>query len=548
MEKGTCAARYARYESIRLNFLSRARQCSELTIPTLIPPQAHSASTRYYTPWQGIGARGVNNLASKLLLSLLPPNSPFFRLVVDGFTLDKLAGDPNKKAGIEAGLAKIERAVQSEIEGGGFRSPFFEALKHLIVGGNVLIYLPSNGGVRVFPLDHYTVKRDPEGNVLEVIIKERISEAALSKEMYNLLDEAEAPEAEDEKEGSEKDVQEDIEEMVDVYTHMYRYNGYYRLYQEIKGKKVPGSEGKWPVDKSPMIPLRWTRIDNEDYGRGYVEEYLGDLISLEGLSKAIVEAAAASSKIVFLLNPNGVTRTQDIAKAESGDIIIGNPNDVSVLQAEKFADMRVAFETVQSITERLSYAFLLNTAVQRNGDRVTAEEIRYMAGELEDALGGVYSILSQEFQLPLVNRIMDQMTKAKKLPALPKGVVKPAIVTGLEALGRGHDLNKYQLLIQALQPLGPEIIAKYMNPGDYIARIGTSLGIDMDGLVKDDQMLAQEEAAAQQQMQQQQTMGMVEKGIPNAVKGYADGVNNNPDAAAAIAAAMQQAQQGQGQG
>ena len=169
MEKGeTCASRYARYESIRLNFLSRARQCSELTIPTLIPPQAHSASTRYYTPWQGIGARGVNNLASKLLLSLLPPNSPFFRLVVDGFTLDKLAGDPAKKAGIEAGLAKIERAVQSEIEGGGFRAPIFEALKHLIVGGNVLVYLPKGGGVRVYPLDSYTVKRDPEGNVIQL--------------------------------------------------------------------------------------------------------------------------------------------------------------------------------------------------------------------------------------------------------------------------------------------------------------------------------------------------------------------------------------------
>ena len=72
----TCEARYERLASDRLTFLDRARRCSELTIPTLVPPQAHSKATIYYTPWQGIGARGVNNLASKLLLSLLPPNSP----------------------------------------------------------------------------------------------------------------------------------------------------------------------------------------------------------------------------------------------------------------------------------------------------------------------------------------------------------------------------------------------------------------------------------------------------------------------------------------
>ena len=50
----------------------------------------------------------------------------------------------------------------------------------------------------------------------------------------------------------------------------------------------------------------------------------------------------------------------------------------------------------------MSYAFLLNTAIQRDAERVTAQEIRYMAQQLETAMGGIYSLLSQEFQLPLV--------------------------------------------------------------------------------------------------------------------------------------------------
>ena len=78
-------AYYNACEGGRDAFLRRARDCAELTIPYLVPPSHQTGSTTYVTPFQGVGARGVNNLASKLLLALLPPNSPFFRVVIDKF-------------------------------------------------------------------------------------------------------------------------------------------------------------------------------------------------------------------------------------------------------------------------------------------------------------------------------------------------------------------------------------------------------------------------------------------------------------------------------
>lgn len=521
-ESMTCKARYERLESDRLTFLNRARRCAELTIPTLIPPQSHSKSTIYYTPWQGIGARGVNNLASKLLLSLLPPNSPFFRLEVDDFTVAELAGSPEARAKVEEGLNKIERAVQAEIEGGGMRSPIFTALKNLIVGGNFLLYLPKDGKIKGYRLDSYVVKRDTFGNVLDIIAKDVVSPLSLSREERAMYEEDWEADAE-EREETEDDFYSDSEETVEVYTRLYRDDDKWRLYQEIKGKIVPGSEGTYPIDKCPMIALRWTAIDNEDYGRSYVEEYLGDLISLEGLSKAIVQASAAAAKVVFLLNPNGVTRLKDLTSAESGDVVIGQEKDVTSLQSDKQADMRIAYEAAKTITDRLAAAFLMNASVQRQAERVTAEEIRFMISELEDALGGVYSILSQEFQLPFVIRVMDRMTKAKKLPALPKGVIRPVIVTGLEALGRGQDLNKYVTLLKVIAPLGPDVLAKYMNPGDFISRAATSLGIDAGGLVKSADQITQEEAQMQQAAQQQMMADLAGKAAPNLVKAVGDG-------------------------
>jgi hypothetical protein len=46
------------------------------------------------------------------------------------------------------------------------------------------------------------------------------------------------------------------------------------------------------------------RVDSESYGRSFVDEVIGDLKSLEGLSQALVESAAASAKMVFLVKPN----------------------------------------------------------------------------------------------------------------------------------------------------------------------------------------------------------------------------------------------------
>ena len=113
-------------------------------------------------------------------------------------------------------------------------------------------------------------------------------------------------------------------------------------------------------------------LDGEDYGRSFVEEYLGDLKSLEGLMEVLVSSAAASAKLVFMVRPNASVRRTDLARSKNGDVILGDPNDVRVLQTEKYPDMRVVLETVQRIEERLSYAFLLNTAIAY-AERVTAE-------------------------------------------------------------------------------------------------------------------------------------------------------------------------------
>lgn len=503
----TAKERYESMSEYSEHYLERGRECSELTLPSLLPETGINHTSDLYTPYQSVGARGVNNLASKLLLLLLPPNQPFFRLSVDGSTKDEMDQNPEIKTEIEKSLSKIEREVMREIEKLAIRVPVFEALKHLIITGNVTVYFPKKGNMRVFPISQYVCRRDAEANLLELIIKETVSPLTFTEEVQEeILKNVDEAESTDE---------------VDMYTRviLVSSNRYY-VCQEINGYKLPKSEGFYNQQNIPFQVLRMVRQDNEDYGRGYVEEYLGDLKSLEGLSQSLVESAAASSKVVFLVRPNSSTKKRDLSTSSNGDIITGSREDVSTLQVEKQYDLRVVADTIQKFEERMAYAFLLNTAVQRAAERVTAEEIRYMANELETALGGVYSLLSQEFQLPLVSILMDRMASRGEIPKLPKGTISPTIITGVEALGRGNDLQKlreFTAEIASIAQMNPEVI-QMLNMTDLIKRIATGHGIDTEGLIKSDDQVAAEMEQAQQAEQMQQLNQTVSQAAPNVTR------------------------------
>ena len=489
MEQVSLKTRWTKLDSERTAVIDRAKQCAELTIPSLLVDASHTEETRLNTPYQSLGARSVNNLSSKLLLSLFPPNAPFFRFVPDKIAMMELEqSQPGSMLEVQDRLADIERGLVASMEREAIRVPMFEALKLLVATGNSLVYRDKDKSTRIFNLNAYVVKRNPEGIVKEIITKEVVR-------------------ADDLPEGMSTEGNEDKD--IDLYTCV-KWNGKsWDAWQEALEQEVPGTRGTFAKDKLPYIPLRWTAIQGEDYGRGLVEQYLGDLRSLEALAMSIVEASAAAAKVLFFVDPVGSTNISTVAKAGSGDIVKGRAGDVSTLQMDKSHDLNIAYQTMNDIQRRLASAFLLNESARRDAERVTAEEVRLMAGELEDALGGIYSILTQELQLPLIKLLM-QASKIK----FPEELVEPVIVTGVEALGRGHDYNKLVQFSQTLQSLlGPEIFSQYTNVDAVIEQIGTSLGIETDGIIKSQEQIQQEQQAAMMDAMTQQGAGaMAESG------------------------------------
>lgn len=497
LEVGTAAARYAQLEPFREPYLTRARQAAALTIPHLMPPDGHGSGTPLPTPYQSMGARGVNNLTAKAVMALFPVNAPFFKLSINEATLEQMASTPDAtlKSKVEEGLGKVEREVMSEIETSSIRTSASPAIKQLQVAGNVMLHLPDDGGMRVHRLDSYVVKRDTAGNLLEFVIREQVSpmvlEASLRLKVLQKL-----------KLGLPTDKAESPINNVDLFTWGRRVGDQFRVNQEVCGEVIDKSRAIYRLDNLPYMALRWSKIDGEDYGRGHIEEYIGDLYSLDGLMQSILETTVAAAKLVFLVNPNGVTNIKTISKAPNGAVRAGKGEDVTTIQSDKSADLRVALETVRDLNTRLAQAFLLTSSIQRQAERVTAEEIKLLAGELDDTLGGVYSLLSQELQLQIVRRVMDRLIRLKRIPALDSKTVKPQITTGLEALGRGHELNRLVTWSRTVkEALGEQYFAELVEGTDYARRAGVSIGIEMKGLVKSAEDVAAKRQADMEQAQ-----------------------------------------------
>ena len=160
-----------------------------------------------------------------------------------------------------------------------------------------------------------------------------------------------------------------------------------------------------------------------------------------------------------------------------------------------------------SLSQRLSEAFLILNV--RQSERTTAEEVRLTQMELEQQLGGLFSLLTVEFLKPYLDRYLMALQRSGRMPKLPKGIVKPTIVAGVNAIGRGQDRESLITFITTLsQTLGPEAAMKYVNIEEYIKRLATAQGIDVLNLVKgmqevEEEMAAQQEDAMQMEMTKQ---------------------------------------------
>jgi hypothetical protein len=515
LKRGRAEIRYTQLRGYRDVWLERARRSSRLTIPFLIPETDEilmEAAREQALPWNGLGAMGVNNLCSRLLLALLPPTGGLFRLTKDelkaaqeeamaaqqGAKEEDLA---NQKIEVEKALALLDRSIERSIATSNDRVALFEALMHLIVGGAVMLYR-SPAAMKCFHLNKHVLLRDPMGRQVEAVTCETYLYASLDPKLKAVLDEA------DKQRGSwqNEDTTRRDNRRIKVFTHIKWTTGAgdspgtVAWHQEIGGYIVPDSEGDEPADASPWMPLRLFRIDGDSYGPGYVEWCaIADLSNLDATSQAVTEGCAAAARQLVGRKPSAITSKETFAAAPNLSAIDGQPGDFFPIETSSVRDLGVAFQKEAHLEDRLSKIFLLPNI--RQSERTTAEEVRLQITQIEQMLGSIYSILTVEFQYPYVRRVLGLLRKSNKLPDLPG--VEPLIVIGLAALGRQSDAERLNQFAMGGNQAMPQQFGSLIDGAAWARQWATAIGVD-PMLVKSAARIQEEQAAAAQQAQQQQ--------------------------------------------
>lgn len=270
-------------------------------------------------------------------------------------------------------------------------------------------------------------------------------------------------------------------------------------YQYIEDTYIENSLATYSQETFPYIPLRWTSVNGHNYGVGHCAQHKSDLITLEGAYQLLLEAASIAGKTIFGIKPGSQIDMYEFNNAQNGQAIFADfDNELTVARVEKHNDLQLVMTIIDQTTRRLEQAFLAASSAVRDSERTTLGEIQYMAQDLEQSLGGVYSVFAQEFQVPLARLILDS------LPEVDTEGFEFIPVTGVEALGRNNDLQKlrqFSMLIQETPVLQKAIETRF-NVDNYIEDITVASSLPSGRYIK----TKEQQQAEAQAMQEQQLL------------------------------------------
>lgn len=497
MKDDTLMGRYAELHNKKENIMYRSEKYASWTIPAIFPPE-NMNDTELQGPTNSTGARAVNHLSNKIVMVLFPQGQPFFRLMVAMEVL--LEFKAKAKNGDEAAaqilknldqqLSDAEKQAVQELEYNRYRTEATNVVKSLIVTGNALLYNPDKGKGKTqsYTLRDYCVVRDLSGTVIELITRNKKALYTFSDDVQNAL------RASDKKYEREHDCD------VTVYTQVkLMADGKYHLKQAVEKVELPDSNGTWTAEELPWLALTWNRLPGEDYGRGLVEDYAGAFHALAVLTSAQLDAVAIAADIKFLVNPGSIVDVKELNDSESGSYHSGNEGDVTAIQLDKHVDLQLVESAIQRYVQEIGQAFLLNSAATRDAERVTAEEIRNTAKELELSNAGIYSRLAEEWQLPTAKLAL----KRAGVKIGGNSPIIPVIITGIDSLSRAGELDNLETFLYyvGLFEKVPEDVRQRMDFEGALKFIGVRTGIDYTQFVKTEtQFKAEQQQAMQQQM------------------------------------------------
>jgi hypothetical protein len=449
------------------------------------------------------GARLVNHLANKVVDVLFPISRPFFTVAMTPeaqLKLEQEIGDEQAGAmqeHVRDATSKLEKVAMRKLDLTSYRPNAILACKHLIVTGNALFRRMPTGERVLYPVNRYGIRRNILGNEYEIVLHDKKLFSTFDEKMQAMIlavHSATKP-----------------EDTVTLLTHYKEVNGRWAINQEADGVNLENEYFLNDKDYD-LLPLDWALHPGENYGRGLVEDHAATFHSVDVTNEAILDLMAILADIKFFVKV-GSPLSHDLDalnNAPRGTYWPGNADDITVPDMGARNELATMIQVVERWEADLSQAFLMSSV--RNAERVTAEEIRMVARELESSFGGLYSQLAQKWQQKEAEYAISKVDFAKEIGATGD-TFEVVVTTGLESLSREGQIDNLRLAIGDLQMMEavPEGLQSALNPLRFAKFVFTNRSVDLKAFLNtQEEMAANQEQALQQAGRLQQEQGQQE--------------------------------------
>ena len=499
----TIEKQFSRDNNARRGHLDQAVTNARLTKAHIQPDPDQDHNAEMPQNYQSVGSRGISILAGRLLLAIYPPETPFFVLSPSPELFFDPAANQEDMEQFQQRLFLYVRSMIVELESStvglnkdirrwqrGFRAEKMAAFEQALVCGDTLERMHPDYRMQLFRLDQYVNKRDSTGAVIYHITREEKDVAELRPDQFAMTGLPDDIYKHPEVDKRTNDLFTKVEWQYDTKTWM--------ITQEVNGNEINQSEEK----VSPYFSTAF-EFTGGNYGRSFVEQNIGDLRSLDTLELARLDLLGLAAKALWAKDAASMIREQDLQQApgnlvNGARVVNGVLQDLAPIAFANPRDYAILSAGVQDKRSDLSKAMLVESETTRKAERVTTVEIQRNVAEINAALGGIYTALADEQQIPLAARLIHQFNKDHKISLQTRTGVEAVEInslTGLTALQSDADGQKLLTALQIIQGLGPEAVSRVdMNVAVNI--LLRQIGIHHPGLIKSPEQLAAEQAIA----------------------------------------------------
>lgn len=465
----------------RSNYESTWELCAQYTLPEMY--LSEEVRSKGIDPEDTLvgdsgGAELLSNLSGQVMKWAFPAKGAFFRYMAkEGSELANLT--KSKRNDI---LLRLEESAMQALKDRMFSSVSLDILIGMLGLGNVVYLVPEKKGnaIQVFDLNDTVIKRSPSGIVTDIIIRE-CYEYRFIKDTYKKQITV--------KEYNDYDI-------VEVYTHVsLNSDKKYEVRYAIDTEDLPYNGNYFTEHTCPYRVSALNPKKNTNYATGIVQRYLALIHKSSVYSDTATDTAVSGSLLNWLIKNGSAIDPEEFSQREQGQAFYGQKDDVTPIMADVSKHLQLTDIAHNKINQTLHRVFLMFSAIQRDAERVTAEEIRTIASRLEESHTGLKSTIGDTLQRPLAMLAL-HLIDDKELNQY-KDSIDVYVVSALEAMSRNAEQDNLLVTLNdtsILNSVSPQV-QEVLKTNKVIGDIFSNRGYQSSEYIKTEEEVMQERQA-----------------------------------------------------